>query len=424
MNSNLVTPKKIFDNSDSYMFNIEKNSIQDLKTAKDSRSPSLEEAECNPNFISRKTLRGRKEKLPLPKNKLKCEVCLEFSDFSKEDLISCSTCKCLFHRSCNNQFEIENSSYKCIRCSCALKLKQSIDDYKCFICGNSNGVLNMNSLAKNFYHKICVNLLNEFQGLEGKNICKENIRKWRYKNSCRYCGEKLTKTKVVMKCKNPKCKEYYHIPCAIEKGMLFDLNYMKQFYNAHNFAEIPFYCANHNKKISFLYKTHVKDGNNDLCCNKNLFQDENIQFKTEEKSPFLGFVDFSESKFIENDLNNTKNTDEKIKNDFIFQNDNNIAIIVEENNDKKIKEDLKDNNNDKDMDIDEDSFDNNKNDIFKLDFETMIKKEKENNDICFCGDICHNSRYGNFGCFNDNIYGNNDLLFNRQNSFDSIALEV
>lgn len=83
MESKCITPEKTLNNSDSYCFKVEKNSIQDLKTAKDSRSPSLEETECTQNLISRKTLRGRKEKIPFPKNKIKCEVCLEFSDFSK-----------------------------------------------------------------------------------------------------------------------------------------------------------------------------------------------------------------------------------------------------------------------------------------------------------------------------------------------------
>ena len=276
MNSNLTTPNKTLNITDSYSFNVEKNTIHDLKTTKDSRSPSLEETEYTHSLISRKTLRGRKEKITLPKNKLKCEVCNQFSDFSEEDLISCSTCKCLFHKSCYDQYELyENSSYKCIRCLYALNYNKSINDYKCFICGNSNGVICLNYSTNSFYHKICLDFLNEFKGLEGDDISRENIRKWRYKNSCRYCGEKLSKEKAVIKCKNPKCKEYYHIPCAIVKGMIFDLNYMKKFYQVSNNDEIPFYCSNHNKKISFMYKTYVMNGNNiDINCRKNLFQDD------------------------------------------------------------------------------------------------------------------------------------------------------
>ena len=425
MSSNLLTPKKILNNSDSYIFQVEKNSIGSLKTAKDSRSPSLEETECTQNKISRKTLRGRKEKIPLPKDKLKCEVCLEFSDFSKEDLISCSTCKCFFHKSCYDQFEIyENSSYKCIRCAYSLKSNQSINDYKCFICGNSNGVLNVNDVTKCFYHKICVDLLNEFKELKGGDICKENIRKWRYKNSCRYCGEKLSKSKAVIKCKNPKCKEYYHIPCAIEKGMIFDLNYMKKFYNTSSNDEIPFFCSNHNKKISFMYKTHVMNNNNNDAFKNNLFKNEFIFFENDEKKPFFeNFEDDFEEKI-------EKSEDVKIKNNYIFKNNRTLSIIDEENvNDKnneifplenekdkekdKEKENVK--SNEDNMEID-DSFENNHNNVFNLDFDKIIK-ENDNinkfNDLCFYGAMCDENHYHNF-C------PNNDCKFNRQNSFDSL----
>ena len=53
----------------------------------------------NHNLISRKTNRGRKEKNKFDNNQPKCEVCLEFAEFSKETLISCSICNCFFHKS-------------------------------------------------------------------------------------------------------------------------------------------------------------------------------------------------------------------------------------------------------------------------------------------------------------------------------------
>ena len=428
MNSNLVTPKKTLDNTDSYCFNEDKNSIQDLKTAKDSRSPSLEETECTFNLISRKTLRGRKEKIPLPKNKLKCEICLEYSDFSKEDLISCSTCKCLFHKSCYDQFELyDNSTYKCIRCIYALKLNKSINDFKCFICGNSNGVLSRNYSTRTFHHKICVDLLNEFKGLEGEDICKENIRKWRYKNSCRYCGEKLSKAKAVIKCKNPKCKEYYHIPCAIEKGMLFDLNYMRNHYNVSCNDEIPFFCSNHNKKIAFMYKTHVVNNSLTISCNKNLFQNEfNLPYNDDNKTFFEYTEDFGE-KLINNESTIFKSEDEKVKNNFICKNSKEISIIEEENIDEKNNENcsfqnenenIKKNNIDTDLD---NSFENNKNDVFNLDFEKILKQTNKNDDFF------NNNHYPEFCGFSANFdrfnSDNDSLNFMRQSSFDSMPFD-
>ena len=266
MEENYTNNQKSLNSLQSYCFTQDKKTIQDLATAKDSRSPSLEEKmennKCIHQLIKRKTLRGRKEKISLPMHKIKCEVCLQFSDSSTEDLISCSTCKCFFHYNCHNQCEISNdketSSYKCVRCAYALKLNKPINSFNCFICGYSYGVLNRNSINNEFYHQICLDFLNEIHVEDNnKNICRENIRKWRYKNTCRFCGEKLCKSKAVIKCKKPKCKGFFHIPCAIEKGMIFDLKFMKKYYNVKSNAEIPFFCSNHNKKVSFLYKNYV-----------------------------------------------------------------------------------------------------------------------------------------------------------------------
>ena len=87
-------------------------------------------------------------------------------------------------------------------------------------------------------------------------------------------------------CKNPKCKEYFHIPCAIQKGMLFDLNYMKQYYKVSSFDEIPFYCSNHNKKISYMYKTHIVNDNNYLKCKRNLGEKEFDLCEKDDKTFF------------------------------------------------------------------------------------------------------------------------------------------
>jgi hypothetical protein len=420
MNSKITSPKKNFNNTDSYNFNVKKNSIHDLKTAKDSHSLSLEETEFTHKLINRKTLRGRKEKISLPKNKLKCEVCNQYSDFSEEDLISCSTCKCLFHKSCYEQYEFYgNSIYKCIRCSYALRNDKSINDYNCFICGTSNGVLSFNNATNSFYHKICVYFLNEFKGLEEVDICYKNIRKWRYKNSCRFCGEKLSKTKAVIKCKNPKCKEYYHIPCAIQNGMIFDLNYMRKFYNVSNNEEIPFYCSNHNKKISFMYKTYVMNGCNGVNCRKNLFQDDFHIYDNEEKKPF-SFFDQIGDQFLQNNPTLFGCDDEKIKSSRL-RTINSVLSITEG---KKENSEIEKENGpeiDNNMEVD-DSFEN-QNNPFKLDIETILNEEKNKNERCQQDDIfCYDEPQNSLSRLNSNCFGcNNDNgLISRQNSFNII----
>ena len=436
MNLNFTTPNKTLNISDSYYFNTEKNSNQDLKTAKDSRSPSSEETENTQNLISRKTKRGRKEKIPLPKNKLKCEVCLEFFDFSKKDLISCSTCKCLFHKLCYDQYEInpssidETSKYKCMRCSHALKLNKPINEIKCFICGLSNGVLNKNSLNGLFYHKICKYFLNEFNNLEEEDICKEKIKKWRYKNSCKYCGEKLSKDKAVIKCKNPKCKEYYHIACALEKGMIFDLNFMKKFYNVSSYDEISFYCSNHNKKLSFMYKTTVVNNNNDNKCKKNLFQTKfNIDENNEKITYFKYSEDLHKKKFIENKTTIFGNIEEKDKINFMCKNSDIISIIEEENiNDKNNENCWFQNENEelknKNIYIDINNYFKcyNNYDNFSLNFENNINKNNE----CLLEDNFYSSNHYLSDDFVSNLSElkkDNEFNLSRNNSFNSLFLK-
>ena len=77
-------------------------------------------------------------------------------------------------------------------------------DFKCFICNQSNKVLKYNKIQNIYYHQICLDLLPELNDLKDEEICKDKIRRWRYKNSCKYCGEKLSNSTVVIKCKNTK----------------------------------------------------------------------------------------------------------------------------------------------------------------------------------------------------------------------------
>ena len=434
MEENFINDKKSLNSSECYCYNQEKITIQDLLTAKDSRSPSLEEKLKKNRYIyhliNRKTKRGRKEKNAIPKGKIKCEVCLQFSDFSSEDLISCSTCKCLFHFSCYNQCQITETkdvcSYKCTRCVYALEINKPINTFQCFICNNFDGVLIRNPINNIFYHQICFDLLNELKGLEGENICKDNIRKWRYKNSCRYCGEKLSKDKAVIKCKNPKCKEFFHIPCALEKGMIFDLNFMKKYYNVMNNNDIPFFCSNHNKKISSLYKNYVLtscDNQEDNRKNVNDF------INNKKKKTFLN----NNRKRNKNKkiLNNKK--DKKVKRKFItVNNTNNIinkAIIGEDNSDiNKNKEiiPIQDNethlNNNDNMNI---FMEKNNNDFFDF------GKIRENNNnmnmgLLFEDNFILNNNFHNQFDYNSNItYTKNDLnIFSQEDDINSFPFNL
>ena len=372
------------------------------------------------NEITKKTNRGRKEDNPLP-NLPKCDICLQYSDLSKEKLVSCSICQCLFHKSCYNQYEEISPSdndtpiYHCVRCSEALKLKIPLSEITCFICGRSNKALNYNQTTRDFYHQNCLDFFCEFNDIKPEQISKDLIRKWRYKNSCKYCGEKLSKNVAVIKCKKPTCKDYYHMACAIEKGMIFDLNFMKEYYHVSKNNQIPFYCSNHNKKISHEYKNFITN-------------------KFNEKKTFLNPLNSLEIEKIKD------NEDILMKNENIDNQNENIeninklcksisCVSLDEKNEDSHEQEQNNNTigqNDEiylnqDMDID-DSFDNKYNNTFNLNIGISFEETKDKEDFLYEYNNGHNTKIKNINvdefCMNKN-YG---LLLNRQNSYNFISV--
>ena len=345
------------------------------KSFTDSSLFSQNDSLSNQNLISRKTNRGRKEKNKFDNNQPKCEVCLEFAEFSKETLISCSLCNCFFHKSCFNQYEEITSSdeevkyYRCIRCTHALNLNKNINEFKCFICYHSDKVLKFNRVQGIYYHQICLDNLPELNCLPEEEITKDKIKKWRYKNSCKFCGKKLSKNIAVTKCKNPKCKEHYHIPCAVAKGNIFDLKFMKEFYHVDKNNQIPFYCSNHNKKIYNQYKNYLM----------NLKKLNGLPFNKEEKELIYNEETKLDEEYIKDDIEQDGNIIKSWK--------KNSSDITNKEKEEEYKEDedeefisYYEENENENLEINEldESFDNSKDDYL-----TTFKK------ICY-GIDCNN----------------------------------
>ena len=384
------------------------------------------QSELNRNEISKKTNRGRKEDNPLP-NLPKCDVCLEYICFSKEISVSCSICKCLFHKTCYTQYEQISPSendipiYICIRCIQALKLKIPINDICCFICGRSNKALNYNPTTRDFFHQICLDFLCEFTDLKKEQISKDVIRKWRYKNSCKYCGEKLSKNVAVIKCKKPTCKDYYHIGCSIKKGMIFDLNFMKEYYNIKNNNQIPFYCSNHNKKISHEYKRIIM----------NKFEEKE---KKEEKKTFLNELNSLESEKFEDNEDIMMKTEEINNQNERMENINDLCksiscVILAEKNEDNQEQNINNRNENiennerpinSNMDID-DSLDY-KDDAFDFDINKTYEETKDNEDYLYEYNNGHNTSIKNINVDEFCMTKNYNLLINRQNSYNFISV--
>ena len=351
--------------------------------------------------ILKKTNRGRKALFPLP-DKLKCEIFLQYFDISEEKIFSCFICKNNFHKSCYNQYDKifsstdnPNPSLICVRCVKAKKLNKNIYDksFNCIICGRSDKILNYNFINDYYYHFICSIFINELFDLgEGKTE-KEKIRKWRYKNSCKYCGEKLSKNVAVIKCKKPTCKEYYHIPCSIKKGIIFDLNFMKTYYGISSIMKIPFYCSNHNKKIVIKYKNFIMN-------------------ELKEKNEILSKKNFNkESKFCENLQKNNDNENSEESTIYLNSMSENI-------NNKLLKNENNNSDNEK-MKIDNDLYNSLNKDIFNIQFGYMLINEenikKENFSQGLYSEIIYKKKINDVDKFYKNK--NLDCLLNRENNY-------
>ena len=110
---------------------------------------SSEEAEFLPlkQMITKKTLRGRKIKSPLPQEQ-RCSICLEFSNSSSEPLISCNVCKAILHSSCYHKEIPSAENFICERCLEANEQKRELSSYHCFICDQCDGILVKNLFCK------------------------------------------------------------------------------------------------------------------------------------------------------------------------------------------------------------------------------------------------------------------------------------
>jgi hypothetical protein len=220
-----------------------------------------------------------------------------------------------------------------------------------------------------YYHQICLDNLPELNCLPDEEITKDKIKKWRYKNSCKFCGKKLSKNIAVTKCKNPKCKEHYHIPCAVVKGIIFNLKFMKEFYHVDKNNQIPFYCSNHNKKIYNQYKNYLM----------NLKKLNGLPFNKEEKELIYNEETKLDEEYVKDDIEQDGNIIKSWK--------KNSSDITNKEKEEEYKEDedeefisYYEENENENLEINEldESFDNSKDDYL-----TTFKK------ICY-GIDCNN----------------------------------
>lgn len=67
----------------------------------------------------------------------------------------------------------------------------------------------------------------------------------------------------MIKCSNPKCKCFFHIPCAIQKETIFSIKYSEEYFNIKdNKVSLPFFCCAHNKRLVAAYRNEIIEQNN------------------------------------------------------------------------------------------------------------------------------------------------------------------
>ena len=277
-----------------------KKTIQNLNliSALEATAPcSIETTPKTKQFLNRKTNRSlvsfseHNEKI--------CSICLENDKYTPSKCIQCTSCLSYCHLECYKQNISNQISLNNFKCQSCLNSPSS----KCFLCFNEKGILKMVN-EKLYSHIYCMKYFKELQEEEFE------IRKWRYRKQCKICHnkDKTIAGAPVLKCNNTKCKNYYHICCAIENGLIFSLSYQSDFYKLDSNEVFPFYCNYHNKNLISQYMDYINDMDCVLEMNEIPKNEEAPKNKKEENS---------EEKTLEKNSGNSEIEKEKDQNNFL-----------------------------------------------------------------------------------------------------------
>ena len=228
----------------------QKDSINEFKSDQDSLS--------NKQLLNRKKKRDSNisseifEQNSISNNEIRCSICL-----GEEKLIpncgKCITCGSYFHLECYNLFKLPetkeqlineetfiNNNYECYRCREEKRVGMEI---KCFVCKEHIGIIKQIEQDKFLHHYCYVFFKDSLNNLKG-GICKE-------------CSHKKM---PVLKCQETKCKDKYHIQCAIKRQMIFWLPFMRgdEKINEDKFNDkINFFCNLHNETLINEFNSYV-----------------------------------------------------------------------------------------------------------------------------------------------------------------------
>ena len=246
----------------------------------------IEETESEKKYLNKKTKRT------IYKSNLKnlgnrCSICLEYDKYSEQKSIKCNKCNSYFHLKCYNLYFSENNFKNEILCENCKKNKNGKNECKCILCGDEKGI--MKNIENNIYaHIFCIRYFKELN-----NTKIENFRIWRFNSKCKIC-KSIIKNIPVIKCNNTKCKNYYHIKCAIQMNLIFSLSYQEEFFKIKYNELLPFYCNNHNIHLikdyqnfidqidSVMLEDNINENSKSQKTNENFFHNENVNCSRNE----------------------------------------------------------------------------------------------------------------------------------------------
>ena len=182
----------------------------------------------------------------------RCTICLEYDKYSEKKCQKCFVCNSYYHKKCYEKFEpkfenLNNNNKNNILCLNCIEKKTTS---KCILCGREIGIKKKLNNG-NYIHNYCIKFIKEY------NETQNEIRKWRFNQKCKFCKNNNSNIPII-KCQNTKCKNYYHIQCAIKNKIIFSLNFMKDFYKISDDETIPFYCSLHYKTLAKEYNDFIK----------------------------------------------------------------------------------------------------------------------------------------------------------------------
>ena len=238
-------------------------------------------------------------------NEIRCSICLEYQKFSS-NCLKCMECSSYFHRDCYNLFNIhnektdeiknDNNNPICARCK-EEKIKNGIK-ISCYFCKEHDGIIK--KLDENKYiHHYCYVFFRENLNNPKTGICK-------------LCKKRNIPT---IDCAGDKCKERYHIKCALENGLIFSLPFWKDEKNEKKTFNdlILFLCRNHNKLTIESYAEYIsamnqsmndkkvnESDNNPINDNQNNNNEDFISLNNDKDNNITNNIEESKEKEIEN----------------------------------------------------------------------------------------------------------------------------